>query len=253
MGKETIMMIHGMWGAGRFWNNYVDYFKRKGYECLSPTLPLHDENSNEASLSSIGTTSLLEYVEFLEKEIRKMDKPPILVGHSMGGLLAQKLGALGLAKKLVLIAPAPPSGINALKYSVIKSFSNILMTWGFWRKPHRLTFEKSVYSMLHLMSAEEQKKVYDSFVFESGKAMFEIGYWYVDSKKVAKVNETEITCPVLVVSGAEDRITPVTVVRKVAKKYNATYKEFQNHAHWIVSEPDWEDVAGYIFDWLSLK
>jgi len=65
------------------------------------------------------------------------------------------------------------------------------------------------------------------------------------------VDEKKVTCPVLVISGKEDRITPAPVVKNVAKKYGATYKEFENHAHWVVSEPGWQDITTFIYDWLK--
>ncbi|MBU2621485.1 MAG: alpha/beta fold hydrolase [Proteobacteria bacterium] len=87
---------------------------------------------------------------------------------------------------------------------------------------------------------------------QSGRAAFEIGYWLLDSKNASKVDESKVTCPVLVVAGAQDHITPASVVRKVAGKYRgATYKEFTNHAHWIMAEPGWQKVAEYISGWLT--
>jgi pimeloyl-ACP methyl ester carboxylesterase len=75
----------------------------------------------------LGTTSLLDYAADLEKQIRELEEVPILMGHSMGGLLAQIFGSRGLARALVLLTPASPAGILALKPSVIQSFSSILM------------------------------------------------------------------------------------------------------------------------------
>jgi pimeloyl-ACP methyl ester carboxylesterase len=116
----------------------------------------------------------------------------------------------------------------------------------------RQTFSEAVYSMLHLLPENEQKETYGRFVYESGRAAFEIGYWLLDSNKASKVDEYKVTCPVLVVAGAEDRITPASVVSNVAGKYKgATYKEFTNHAHWIMAEPGWQDVAEYISGWLT--
>lgn len=85
--------------------------------------------------------------------------------------------------------------------------------------------------------------------------MFEIGYWFFDSRRASRVDESEVTCPVLVVGASRDRITPVSVVRRVARKYGAvsTYKEFENQAHWVVGEPGWEDVAEYARGWLRLQ
>jgi pimeloyl-ACP methyl ester carboxylesterase len=249
---ETIFMIHGMWGGPWYWENYRPVFEGEGYRCVTTTLPYHDMDPRGVPDPRLGTTSLLDYAEVLEQEVRQLGAKPILMGHSMGGLLAQILGARGLAKALVLLTPASPSGIVALTPSVVKSFWSIQTTWGFWKKPMRQTFGEAVYSMLHLLSEKEQKETYDKFVYESGRAACEIGYWLFDSKGASKVDESKVTCPVLVVAGAQDRITPASVVRRVARKYKAvsTYKEFENHAHLVLAEPRWQEVAEYVGGWL---
>jgi len=249
---ETIVMIHGMWGTGSYWENFKGFFEGKGYRCVVPTLRFHDMDPNGVPDPRLGTTSLLDYAEDLEKLIRELDGMPILMGHSMGGLLAQILGSRGLAKALILLTPASPRGIIALKASVIKSFWSGLTTWGFWRKPFRQTFDEAVYSMLNQMPSESWKSIYDKFVYESGRAAFEIGFWLFDSKGAARVDESGVTCPVLVIAGEKDRIVPVSVTRKVAEKYKAvsTYKEFSGHAHWVIGEPGWEQIAEYIEQWL---
>lgn len=250
---ETMVMIHGMWGGSWCWENFKQFFETKGYQCYTPTLRYHDVDPKDPPDPMLGTTSLLDYAQDLEEYVLKLDDKPFLIGHSMGGLLAQILGARGLAKGLVLLTSASPSGIIALKPSVIKSFWGVLTKWGFWRNPHRLSFNASVYSMMHLLPVNEQKAVYDRFVYESGRAAAEIGFWLFDFKGASKVDESKVSCPVLVVSGAEDRITPASVVRKVADKYEAvsTYKEFENHAHWVIGEPGWHEIAEYVYDWLN--
>ena len=250
---KTIVMIHGMWGGGWYWENYAKYFEARGYRCIRPTLRFHDMNPQEAPDPRLGTTSLLDYVADLEKEILELKETPILMGHSMGGLLAQILGSRGLARALVLLTTASPAGIIALKPSVIRSFWSMLMRWGFWKKPGRQKFEEASYSMLHLLPMEERKKTFERFVYESGRAASEIGFWLFDGRKAAAVDESKVTCPVLVVGAAEDRITPVSVVRHVAEKYGekATYKEFGGHAHWVVAEPGWEEIAKYVKEWLD--
>jgi len=250
---DTIVMVHGMWGGGWHWDNYKTFFEGKGYSCITPTLRFHDVNPKEPPDSRLGTTSLLDYAEDLEEEIRKLDAPPILMGHSMGGLLAQILGSRGLAKALVLLTPGAPHGIIALKPSVIRGFWSGLTRWGFWRKSMRPTFKEATYSMLNLLPLEEQKEIYSKFVYESGRAGSEIGFWITDSKGAAKVDESKVTCPVLVIGASQDRITPVSVVRKIADKYStvSTYKEFANHAHWVIGEPGWQEIAEYASDWLQ--
>ncbi len=250
---ETIVMIHGMWGGPWYWENYKNFFEGKGYRCIIPTLRFHDMDPKAIPNPGLGITSLLDYADDLEKEIRGMDPQPILMGHSMGGLLAQILGSRGLSKALVLLTPASPSGINALTISVVRSFWSVLMGYGFWKKPRRQTFNEAAYSMLSLLPREEQRKVYDRFVYESGRAASEIGFWFFDPKGASKVDGKKVSCPVLVIAGSQDKITPASVVRKVADKYSSvsTYREFPNHAHWVVGEPDWQQVADYACDWLN--
>ena len=117
----------------------------------------------------------------------------------------------------------------------------------------RQTFNEAVYALLQLLPVEEQKKIFDRFVYESGRAAYEIGFWFLDRKGATRVDEARVTCPVLVVAGGQDRITPASVVRKVAAKYRtvSTYKEFPNHAHWVIGEPRWQEVAEYVSDWLD--
>jgi len=249
---ETIVMIHGMWGGAWYWANYREAFESAGYRCVAVTLPYHDMDPRDVPNPQLGTTSLLEYADAIEQEVRRLGEIPILIGHSMGGLLAQMLAARGLAKALVLLTPASPSGIFALTPSVVRSFGSILTTWGGWRKPMRQTFSEAVYSILHLLPRNEQVEVYERFVYESGRAACEIGFWMLDPRGASRVDESKITCPVLVVAGAQDRITPKYVVHKVARKYRtvATYKEFDDHAHWVVGEPGWEEVVMYTLGWL---
>jgi len=251
-GGKTIFMIHGMFCGPWVWEDYKTFFEQKGYRCIVTTLRFHDMDPKGTPDPRLGTTSLKDYVSDLEKEIGKLDEKPVIMGHSMGGLLAQILGSRGYADSLVLLTPASPSGINALKYTVIKSFWSNMTTWAFWRKPMHMSFEDASYSMLHLLPPEQQKEVYSKFVYESGCAGYEIGFWLLDSADASTVSESDVTCPVLVISGKKDRLTPASVVKKVAEKYESvsTYKEFENNAHWMVGEPGWETIAASIDEWL---
>jgi pimeloyl-ACP methyl ester carboxylesterase len=250
---ETIAMIHGMWGGPWVWENYKRYFEEKGYRCTALTLPFHDVAPESDPDPRLGKMSIRDYAEALEREIRQLETVPIVMGHSMGGLLAQILGSRGLAKALVLLTPAAPRGILSIRLSVLRSFWSVLTTWGFWRKPTRQTFGEAVYSMMHLMPADEQRKAYSRSVFESGKTVFEIGFWLLDTRKATHVDASTVECPVLVIAGVQDRITPASVVRKVAKKYETVseYKPFPDHAHWVIGEPGWEDIAHYVEEWLN--
>ena len=255
--NKTLVMIHGMWGNSWYWQKYKEFFEGRGFRCITPTLRHHDVDPSSPPPPQLGTTSLLDYAEDLERGIKTLESPPIIMGHSMGGLLAQILGSRGLADKLVLLTPAAPRGILALMPSVLKSFSGVILG-NFpvlWNKPIKQSFELAVYSMLHLLPEEEQREAYSKFVYESGRAASEIGFWLFDPRKASSVDQSKVTCPVLVIAGAEDRITPAPVIKQVADKYrpHSEYKEFAHHAHWVVGEPGWEEIAEYVYDWLMVR
>lgn len=91
----TLVMIHGMMGGAWCWDDYKRYFEDKGYRCVTPVLRYHNMNPRGKPDPRLRSTGLLDYAADLEREIKKMDEPPVLVGHSMGGLLAQILGGRG--------------------------------------------------------------------------------------------------------------------------------------------------------------
>lgn len=252
---KTIYMIHGMWGGPWYWNNFKTFFSEKGYQVITPTLRHHDIEPHEEPDPALGTTSLLDYAADLEADIKKLPKKPILMGHSMGGLLAMILASRNLASTVVAITPASPAGINAITPSVIKSFLSIMTKWAFWKKPMRQTFHEAAYSILNILPPEEQKEAYDKFVFESGRAAFEIGYWFLDRQRASGIDESSIAVPLLIIGGKEDRITPVSVTRRFAKRFSgqATYRELENHAHWAMAEPGWQQIAGDTAAWLEEK
>jgi non-heme chloroperoxidase len=251
--SQTIVMIHGMFGGSWCWDNYRNFFQSRGYQCLIPVLRHHDQAPHDAPHPDLGTVSLLDYADDLENEIRNLQDKPIIMGHSMGGLIAQILGSRGLGKSLILLSPAAPAGVPAITPSVIKSIPLNMVEWGFWKKPVKSSFASTSYSALHLLSEKERREVYDRYVYESGRVVFEMGFSFLDPRKASHVAEEKIAVPMVVVCGAEDRITPASVSRRIAHKYKdvATYMEFPRHAHWIFGEPGWEKVAGNIHFWLT--
>jgi pimeloyl-ACP methyl ester carboxylesterase len=200
----------------------------------------------------LGTTSLSDYVDDLQLEISREDGKPVVVGHSMGGLLAQMLAARQLASALVLLAPAPPAGTVLFNATSAKFIQRQVRNWGFWRKPIRPSFEDAAYAFYHLMPVDRQKELYSRRVYESGRALFETTFWYLDKRRTANVDPTKVKCPVLVIGGKQDRIMPSPIVRKIAARYpQATYREYEGNAHSLLEEPGWEQIATFAADWIA--
>lgn len=246
-------MVHGMWGGSWCWDNYIKFFSEKEYDCIPVTLRHHHLKPDHKPPVELGATSILDYVNDTARLIEKLDHLPVLIGHSMGGLIGQILASHGLVDKLILLAPAPPRRVNALYFSVVKSFLPLLIRGKFWKKPQKISYDNAEYAVFNQVPPECRREIYDKFVYESGKAAFQTGLWWLDAERTTQVDENQVECPVLIVTGTEDRMVPPAVERKIAEKYKkvSTYMEFKHHAHWLVGEPGWEMIAGEIERWIS--
>ncbi len=246
-------MIHGMYCQSWVWEKYVPFFEERGWKCVTTTLRHHNIQPGESPQAALATTSLLDYAADLEAEIKALDEMPVIMGHSMGGLLAQMLAARGIARAAVLLTPAAPAGVLALAPSVLKCFADVMTTWAFWKKSFHPTFESAQWAFLEGFPAKERRGIWERLVYESGRAIFEIGLWPIDGRHAARVDPATITCPLLVISGGRDRATPANVVRKVAARYGsqATYQNFEDYAHWVLAQKGWEDVAQSVAVWLD--
>lgn len=250
--SKTVLMIHGMSSGQWAWDNYRSVLEAAGYACVAVTLPYHNTDSSAVADPKLGTASLLDYAAALEQQIRALPEKPVIIGHSMGGLIAQILASRDLAQAAVLITPAPPAGILALTPSVLKTFSPIIGRWNFWKQPFNFPQKTAQYAILNRLSAAQQTAEYARFVPESGRAAFEIGYWMLDRKHAARVDATQVRCPMLVIGATEDRITPASVVKQVAEKYStASYRQYNQHAHMIMIEDGWQVVAQDVLTWIK--
>ena len=251
--QPVIVMIHGMFVGPWCWDPYRNYFEQRGYRVITPTLRYHDLPLGSPPNPGLMETGIRDYVTDLEKEVRALDQKPIIIGHSMGGLIAQLLASKGLARATILIAPAVPRGINAISWTGIKSFWMNRQRFGHWREPLRPTFEGAIYSSLHLLPPDKQKAVFEKFTYESPRVAWEISFWYFDRAKATSVDESKVTCPILTMVGTEDRLIPPGIARKIHNKYKAvsTYREFDRHSHFIIAEPGWEEAASSIEAWLA--
>lgn len=247
-----VMMVHGMWSTGADWDNWRGVFEAHGLRVHTPTLRHHDAAPDAPPPEELGTTSLRDYADDLAAEIGKLPEPPVLVGHAMGGLLVQMLLARGLGRGGILVTPAAPAGILALRASVLRAFWRIVIRWGFWARPQRLDPDVAAWALFNRMSPAEVGPAVLSRVHESGRAAFEIGFWPFSRHPAAAVDKTKLTQPLLVFGATDDRLAPAPVCKQVAKRYggNAKYERIDGHAHWLLAEPGWERTATRAADWV---
>lgn len=258
-GRPTALFIHGMWGGGHQWREWQDFFAARGFDTLAPSLRHHDVDPAGEPPAALGPVSLLDYVADLEALIAGLADRPVIVGHSMGALIAQILAARGQCRAAVFLTPAPPAGwpvfVELAMPSVTRTLLGKTFGAGLRDRPHRLSFKQAAYSCLNNMPEARQHEEYSKWVWESGRVLFEIAFWYLDwRRRAARVNPANMTVPTLTVSCGRDRITPRPVVRRIAARYRAgggDYKSYDRHAHFVIREEGWEQVAADCAVWIE--
>jgi non-heme chloroperoxidase len=239
-----MLMIHGMWGRPGVWQNFIPYFAGLGYAVEAPVLRYHELQPGDAP-AELGRLSLADYADELEAVIRKSDGLPILMGHSMGGLIAQILASRGLARAVILLAPAVSPAFSALRPETIRIFRRLFIRRRFWDRPQCLGQNQAIYGLFHRLTPEERERQIAAMAADSGRVLFEIALPSLDRSRAAQVDIERIGCPLLIVAGAADRMIPVGGLRRLASRYGprARYLELPDHAHWLMGEPGWQDIA----------
>ncbi len=244
-------MIHGAFCGPWSFDAFRVPFEAAGYKVHAPALRHHALGRKPPP--ALGTTSLLDYAKDIAAVIAKLDRPPILVGHSLGGLLAQMLAAKGLARALVLLAPCPPWGVLPSTLFEIASAQTMMLVGNLHNQILKPDYDVAAAHSLDRLPAVERKRVFAGFVPESGLATFEIMHWGWDAKCALHVGAEDVRCPILCLAGEHDRINPPSTMRRLAARYGAriAFEELPGHSHWLIGEPGWEKIAGRALAWLE--
>jgi pimeloyl-ACP methyl ester carboxylesterase len=223
---STVLFVHGMWADGACWARYRRVFSQAGYDTHALTLRGHETPQDPAWLRNVG---IMDYVEQTASFVAGLPAKPILVGHSMGALVAQKLAESGLAKAIVLLASVAPGGVPCLTPSALTCISGNLLDIARAR-PFIMPPWHARFGLTNTLSRREQDVVQHSLIYESGLAMRQVVMGEI------RVDETRVRCPVLVGVGGVDRATPPRVARGIARKYGADYHEYTGKCHFVAGD-----------------
>jgi non-heme chloroperoxidase len=189
----------------------------------------------------------------LETFLKTVPPRPVLLGHSMGGVLAQQLAAQGLARALVLVAPAPRSGILPPTEAEKKLDQDLMGLGAFWQSVINPDFNLARIYTLNRVPEAEQHAVFDRFGPESGRAFFELFFWMFNRTRATAVDTDAVTCAVLCLVGADDKIVSPQTGRETVEPYRgATFWELDGHGHMLVLEPGAEQISRRIADWIPV-
>jgi pimeloyl-ACP methyl ester carboxylesterase len=251
--SKTIVFIHGLFMNPVSWSDWKKYFEAEGYTCYAPAYPYHDGEPSFLRKNidpKLGTLNFMQVVGSLCAFIDALPEKPILIGHSIGGLLVQKLIEMDRGVLGVSIDPAPPKGILSFKWSFLRAnFPTINPLKG--DSVCLPSVKWYHYAFCNTMTMEQTKAEYEKFVVPESRNIPRS-----TTTSDAKIDFKKPHNPLLIIAGEKDHIIPESLNKKNFKAYKdkdskIDFKEFAGRTHYICGQEGWEEVAAYIAQWIS--
>jgi pimeloyl-ACP methyl ester carboxylesterase len=243
-----IVMVHGAFVGGWSFERLRAPFAQAGHPVLTPDLRGH--GAKDPSDAVIGV-SIRDYARDIAELCRRLGEPPVLVGHSMGGLVAQLAARQVPLRALVLLAPSPPWGL--VGWSVEEAMTAFgahlagLFSYG--------AVEPSREIMRHVslprLTDAEAEPILARLRPESARAVQETLNWWLDPFMTSSIGAGPLAAPSLVISGEADQVHPPSTGRLVAERIGGGFRCLPGMSHWLLGEPGWEAVADLAFDFIG--
>ena len=259
--KGTIVLIHGFWVTPRSWEDWIAHYEGSGYRVLAPGYPGFEVEVEalNADPSPIEALTIPAIVGHLEQVVGGLDAPPIIMGHSAGGVFTQILLDHGFGACGVAINSAPTEGVKVVPLPQVRATFPVLKNPANRHKAVGFTFDQWQYAFTNTFSEERGRELYEryhvpasgSIFWESAFASLKPGH---QGSHVDYSNEDR--APLLFISGTDDHLMPPSVQRSNAKHYKSdTVTEIVEFPgpHLLPSRDDWQEVADYALDWAEAR
>lgn len=254
--SKTIVFITGAFVSHHGWSEWQKHFESKGFKTYAPSWPhkegsaqeLRDAQPNDLALARL---TLGELVEHYANFVKALPEKPILIGHSLGGLVTQILLNRGLAVAASVLHSVPPLGVFPYEFSFLKAGWKSLGLFTSSDKTYLMSFKDWQYAFVNGMSLADQQKAYEENTIPESKRVARGGL-----TSAAKVDFNKAHEPLLMIAGSTDHIIPAHLNRRNFKRYTdknsvTDYKEFEGINHFVVGLPSWRLQADYILNWLE--
>jgi non-heme chloroperoxidase len=251
-GRPPVVFIHGLWLLHSSWEAWRDLFHEKGYSTVAVDWPDDPTTYAEAHAHRdvFAKKSVGQVADHVAEVIGGLDRKPIVIGHSFGGLLAQIIAGRGLALASVSIDPAPSRGVLPLPFSALKASFPVLGNPANYGKAVTLTYEQFRYGFANAVSEDEAHHLYETFhVPAPGRPLFQAATANLDFTTEAKADKRNPDRgPMLIISGGKDHIVPWKLANAAFKQQrknpNPTeIEEIAGVGHSLVIDSQWEAVA----------
>lgn len=257
---DTIVLVHGFWVTPLSWEGWVERCEAKGYRVLTPTYPGFEVGVEvlREDPSPIEALTFPAVVEHIGGIIDGLEKPPIIIGHSAGGVLTQILLDHGYGAAGVAINSVPAEGVRVVPISQIRSLFPILKNPANRHRAVDFTPEQWHYAFANTLSREESDASHERYHIPASGRLVWVGATanFTPGHQEAYVDfQNEDRAPLLFIAGSEDNIMPPAVNQSNAKHYRhakspTDYKEFEGRSHYsVIAGEGWEEVADYALEW----
>jgi pimeloyl-ACP methyl ester carboxylesterase len=238
--RPPVLFVHGYFASAAVFAQWLPFFAARGMPAYA--VNLRGRAGSRAGID-LGRASIDEFVEDASTVARQLASP-VVVGHSMGGLIAQRLAERGDVRAAVLVSPAPPRGITVLSPRLaikqLKYLPSIMRSR--LVVPDRDDLREMV---MNRIPRDMQDAVLDELVPDSGRAGFEMSITGV------AVDRSRVRCPMLVIAAEDDRFIPPAVADRIARRYAAPIRRLPHRAHMSIMEPGWQEIAELIDQWVA--
>jgi non-heme chloroperoxidase len=260
--SRLVVFIHGLWLHASSWTPWTELFQAEGYAPLAPGWPGTSDTVEETRShpERVAGKGIDDVVEHYAQVIRGLDVPAIVIGHSFGGLIAQRLLGEGLAAAAVAIDPAPVKGVIYLPPSALRVASIALRKPANRNNAVALTPEQFRYGFGNALPARESAELYERWSVPSpGKPLFEAATANLMPRSPAKVNTGNKTRgPLLLIAGGHDHTVPAAITRSTRKLYHKSpavtdLREFNDRGHSLTIDRGWRDIADEVLSWLAQR
>ncbi|WP_084420710.1 alpha/beta hydrolase [Henriciella litoralis] len=251
---KSILMIHGVGCGGDVWDRMRPAFEADGWRVDAPTLYPEQRTITEPP-ASLSELRLSDYVDRMSAACARLTEEtgekPAIMGHSMGGYIAQKLAAQGDASAAVFLTPAQTPDCQVRDLRLLITFWSILKSGQ--KKIPENSYKVGRFGFGWGVVNEVDKSRHDEIY---AKARYDSGKVYMDLQNSDPIDEKTINIPTLTIGAGKDRATPIKAVRRVGQKYSEAakpgdYLEYPHNAHWILDEPGTDKVIADILGWLN--
>jgi pimeloyl-ACP methyl ester carboxylesterase len=251
-GLTPVVFVHGLWLLPSSWDRWATVFADAGYAPLTPGWPDDPETVAEANANPevFAGKTVGQVADHFDAVIQGLDKPPAVIGHSFGGLLAQIIAGRGLASATVAIDAAPFRGVLPLPISALRSARPVLGNPANHHRAIPLTYEQFRYGFANAVGEDEAKELYATYaVPASGAPLFQAATANLNPWTEAKADtRNPDRGPLLVVSGEKDNTAPGAIARAIYKQQARNegvteFVELPNRGHALVIDSGWREVA----------